>query len=263
MAAPRKPRGRPRKDRHAMDDGKGHKSWDFTCNHLFDDDGNVILPVYDALMLLSREDMSAKMMIAKEQAPNTGKWHGQGRVCYRRNYRFDAVQKILAGCHCEATKCAQDWCYFAKLDSVNVIDVDNRKQGKRNVFKEQLSGIKDGATLQDCCDYEGANYQSLRTAELLMKYIEPDRPSTPRVVELVVKPAPPTGAYIVNSFWDGYDAHKAIFINQRLCNFSVPMLRTISRQYPFRVGRLGRQARFDRVTFYGLDAAEREALGYK
>lgn len=255
-------RGRPCKVRHTADDGKPHKSWEFTDNQLFDQDTGE--PDTDRFLFwtrLGREDMASKIMLAKETGDKTQRLHGQGRVCFRRCYRFDALRKLLPpGVHIEATKADSDWCYFAKYGSDILIDIDNRKQGCRNIFKEQVEAIKAGSTITDCIQLEGSNYQSIRSAELLMKYIEPARPYSVRDVCMTNKPIPPTGAYILtNRFWDGYDAHETVYINQRVAKFSIDELRLFAREAPFRVAR-GRQARYDRLIIFGLDREEDKLL---
>jgi len=255
-----KTRGRPKKPRNPNDDGKPHNSWDFTDWKLFDEHGNINEDRLAAWQLLSRDDMSTKLMIAKEQAPETGKWHGQGRITMRRKYRFDAISKILC-CHVGDTKAPQDWAYFAKIDSDPlIIDQDNRKPGRRKIFDEQKDAIKDGANIRQCIEMEGANYQSVRTAELLMKYIEPARSHQARQVVVKHKLVVPTDAYVVtNKFWDGYDGHREIVIVQSVARFTMPELRLLLGPASHRVSR-GRQSRWDTVYLYGCTTDELKSL---
>lgn len=117
------------------------------------------------------------------------------------------------------------------------------------------------ANIRDCSELEGANYQSIRSAELLMKYYEPERPQAPREVKYVNSTLVPAGTYILGNklHWDGYDAHKAIYINQAVCNISWPQLMQHLSSCPHRVGH-GRQALFDTVYLWGCDTAEKIQL---
>lgn len=256
------PRGRPKKVRDKNDDGKAHYIWEFTDNPLYDQDGNRDETRFARFQEWAKDPSCCKkMMMAEETAPTTGKKHGQGRVSFRRAHTFDYVSKLFG--HVEVTVCTDDWSYFRKLDSVLLINEDHRQQGRRNVFKEQLEAIKAGANQRECALLEGANYQSNRGAELSLNLFEPERPHAPREVELVhSQELLPAGIYRLNDmrFWNGYDAHESVFINQSVCKLTVPQLKMVCGPAPFRVGR-GRQARFTKVYLAALSADERKLLG--
>lgn len=252
------PRGRPRKvhDVDPVRDAQfhgAHSSWDFTDF----DTTEERLAAYKHLKYKT-------LLIAEEICPNTGKLHWQGRITFRRKYRFPQIKKILGDqVHLEPTTCCMDDNYCRKLDSRCVIDDDTRHQGARVVFKTQLEAVKNGATLRECGELEGANYQSIRSSQLLMEFWEPERPQAKREVHLVASSssAMPTGVYRLNDmrFWNGYDADLDIYINQTVCKLTLAQLKMVCGPAPFRVGR-GRQARFDHVYISGLTDDERKAL---
>ncbi len=260
---PRRGRGRPRKVRHENDDGASHRIWDITDWALFDTEGNLDEARLARWKRLSEPDCTRKLMIAKEIAPNMLNLHGQARVSFNCPHSFVYVTKLFASLHVEVTKATDDWSYFLKFDSEILIDVDNRKQGQRNVFKQQLEVIKNGGTVRDCMELPGANYQSVRAAELLMKYHEPPRPQAPRTVQYT----PPTewswtpDSYVVRSkaYWDGYDAHSTIVINNLVCKYTIPELAQIIGVQPHTVSH-GRQARWDHVIITACDAQEKVFL---
>ncbi len=252
------PRGRPRKvyDKDPVRDAEFHglhSSWDFTDFQTTEE------------RLAEWKHLKYKtLIIAEETCPTTGKVHWQGRITFRRKYRFPQAKKVLGEqIHLEPTSCCVDDNYCRKFGTRCIIDDDTRHQGSRVVFKTQLEAVKNGATVRECMELEGANYQSFRSAELMMSYLEPERPHAPREVHLVAtaSSAVPTAVYRLNDmrFWNGYDAHTDIFINQSVCKLTLPQLKMVCGPAPFRVGR-GRQARFDHVYISGLTADERKAL---
>ena len=257
MTATLKKRGRPKKvfSKDPEVDARLHlpsHSWDFTDHSLFDDDGNIVQDRLSEWQKLSGDDYSTKIKIAREQAPDTGKWHGQGRIVMKRKYRFEAIKKIIAGPHIEVTLCTIDWAYFAKFGTELVLDVDNRHQGKRVIFADQAKAITDGATLLECSGMEGANYQSLRSAQLLMEIREPCRPISPRTVSRISTdtevPTDPDVYHLADDrFWNGYDAHKSVYVDLPLLNLSDLRVRRLCGQAPMRVGRYGRQYRSNHV----------------
>lgn len=267
--APPKRQGRPRKtysDDAAKDAElhKPHDSWDFTDYVVpYTAIPEAVCPGVGTQRMDFWKDLEFKTLeIAHEICPSTGLPHGQGRIRFRRKYRFTQLKKLLPpDVHFEPSNCTHDDNYLRKHDSVTLVRIDHRHQGRRNIFKEQVTAIEAGATVRDCIMLDGANYQSIRTAELTMKYLEPEREYAPRDVKQVTADQIPTGVYrLANAtHWDGYDAHSAIYINQSKLKLSRPVLREILGAAPFRVGH-GRQARFDTVYITGLSDEERRAF---
>lgn len=261
------PAGRPRKvySKNAAVDAEYHKphvSWDFTDPCLYVD-GAVSDERLEAWRRWCGEDGCKYLEIAGE-AGETGYLHGQGRVVFRRAYRLPQLKKLFAEVHWEPTLCKQDCLYLRKHDSTTLLHYDGRRQGARNIFADQTEAIRGGANLRECATMDGANYQSIRSAELLMAYIEPERPQAARDVNIVSGPAAPMPAAVYRlrnaAFWDGYDAHKAIYVNQALLKLSRPMLAQILGPAPFRAGRC-RQALYDTVYISGVSSADAKALG--
>ena len=257
MTATVKARGRPKKvfsdvaELNALLHKPSH-SWDFTDHGLFDDDGVINPSRLAEWEKLSDVDNATRIKIAREQCPKTGKWHGQGRIVMKRKFRFEAFKKLVPGVHVEATVCLIDWGYFSKFGTELVLDRDHRHQGKRVIFADQAKAITEGATLMDCSEMEGANYQSLRSAQLLMEFREPCRPISPRTVSRVScdteVPTDPDVYHLADDkFWNGYDAHKSVFIDLPLLGLSDLRVKRLCGQAPMRVGRYGRQYRSNHV----------------
>jgi len=260
------PGGRPRKVYSVikkLDDElhKPHASWDFTDPLLFVE--GVLAPTrLEAWQRWCDRDGCKYCEIAAEVS-ETGYKHGQGRIVFRRGYRLLQLKKLMPEPHWEPTRCKQDCLYLRKHDSITVLKFDSRAQGARNIFKEQAASIREGATIRDCANMDGANYQSIRSAELLMAYCEPERPTAPRQIHVVGTAAQvPAGVYRLRNaaFWDGYDAHPAVYIDQALLKLPVAALRQICGPAPFRAGR-NRQALHDHVYVSGLNKEAKKALG--
>lgn len=263
-------RGRPRKvfSKDPVLDALLRKPtpyWDFTDNPLFDADNNLVEHRLDQWRRYCRAegDGCKYLKIADEIGEKTGKRHGQGRIIFRRSYRRCQLEKLWPGVHWEPTKAKQDICYLLKPYTELLIDYDDRHQGKRSIFAEQRAAIENGVTIRECCRMEGANGQSLRNCEKICEYYEPERPTDKRHVHLVADSSAtmPTGVYRLNDmrFWNRYDAHDNIYINQKVCKLTLPQLKMVCGPAPFTVGR-GRQARYDHVYISGLDDDERKAL---
>ena len=257
-------RGPPRKVMHKnpvvdAELHKPHESWDFTDPSLYAQDG-----VINALRQADWERWcdrdGCKYLEIAGECSSTGYWHGQGRILFRRRYRLAQLKKLFPDVHWEPSVCRQDCLYLRKPEQKTVIKYDGRKQGARNIFADQRESIQEGCTLRECALEPGANWQSFRSAELLMSYFEPERPPAPRVVHLVRNAdAPmPDGVYRLKDwrFWDGYDCHKHVYINNALLKLSNAQLRQVTSGAPFRVGRY-RQARFDHVYISGIPEEQR------
>jgi len=270
-----KRRGRPPKvfSKDAVKNAELHKPhdcWDFTDYVVpyqplmeYSDAGDLISAAVKRMEVWTGMGDSIKTLeIAHEICPDTQRPHGQGRVRFTRKIRFEALKKILPpDVHFEPSACTKCDLYLRKHDSVTLVKIDNRHQGRRNIFREQGDAIVTGANIRECRVMEGANYQSIRSAELLMKYIEPERPIEQREVIIVSNAAQvPMDVYRVQDrYWDGYDAHDAIYIRHGITNFSIPIMNQLIGPSPFRVCR-GRQARYNKIYISGLDAGEKRQL---
>lgn len=266
-AKPKRGRGRPQKVFSENDEvneacKRAHNSWDFT-DFEGPEDPERVLDLWTHFKLNT-------LIICEEVCPKTSTLHWQGRIVLPRKIRFEAFKKLLhPRVHIEPSVCQHDDNYCRKMTSKRVCDIDRRHKGKRLVFAEQLDAIENsGASLRDCQRLEGANWQSQRSAEMCMKYNEPPREVAPRQVHLINSKADKrkmfsaveslSEMYVLSNkvFWDGYDAHKHIYVDQKKLKFSIEELEDLIDEFPFRVGRYGRQARHDHVYISGLSSDE-------
>lgn len=239
---------------------KAHSSWDFTDHRVFEEIDQRRLSDWKRWC----DSQGCKFLEMAHEVGEGGKHHGQGRIIFRRNYRLSQLKKLWPDVHWEPTVVAQDCLYLRKPGMETVIHWDDRQQGRRTTFGAQKELIEGGGTVRQCINLEGANHQSARSAEILMKYLESERPCCPRQVCRVghaADPSIPAGVYRLSNWrvWDGYDAHAAIYVDQRLCKLTLHQLRRVIGSAPFLVG-YGRQARWDVVYLSGLDEDEREVV---
>ena len=87
-------------------------------------------------------------LITKEIAPTTGTPHLQGRVVFKRGYRFSQLQKQGWADDWSMTKCKQDSLYMLKKDSVIFLD-KKPNQGKRSDLQLCIDAAAGGASRKE------------------------------------------------------------------------------------------------------------------
>lgn len=118
----------------------GAKTWDLTINNYTDD-------IIDMLKLWEPE--VTRMVVAKEVGEQ-GTPHLQCKVTFKMTRRFSAIKKLAGTAHIEKSLVTLDFLYCLKLDTGAdnvVINVDNRKQGRRSDLAEACDALKEGATV--------------------------------------------------------------------------------------------------------------------
>lgn len=129
-----------RKNRSYEDDPNAPcEDWCFTLNNYTDDD----LKLWERIF----EDVRHGL-VTKEIAPSTGTPHLQGRVVFRRGYRFSQLQKQGWADDWSKTKCRQDSLYMLKKDSVIFLD-KKPHQGKRSDLEQCVQLAAEGASLRE------------------------------------------------------------------------------------------------------------------
>lgn len=217
------------------------KSWEFT---IFADDLDK-----DVTWLKSLE--FNHMVVSKEVCPETNREHLQGSVTWKRSYSLAALKKMHPNAHWEPTIAWQDKNYAKKRTSEVLIDQDNRKpKGARTDIAEVKEVVKSTCSMRSVVDV-ATSVQSVRMAELWLKYHEPKRPITPKP-EIHWRWGPAgvgktrfiwdtyhiDEVYTPTSekWWEGYDGHKTILIDEfdaGWCTFK--RLLKLTDRYPFTV----------------------------
>lgn len=185
----------------------------------------------------------------KEVCPNTGKSHLQGYIYFKNAKSFSAVQKLLTPRHIEAAKGSTE-------DSVKYCSKDGDfyefgvrpKQGSRTDIHNMNELIQQGnCTMRDIVS-SVTSFQSVRMAEIKMKYFEPARDWKTQVYWFYGKSGTgktkkafemcddPYMCMEDNKWWEGYDGHEDVIIDdyrRDFCKFKV-LLQLLDR-YPMRV----------------------------
>lgn len=211
----------------------------------------------------------------EEVCPTSGRDHFQAYIYFKDAKTFSAARKVMEGRHIEEQKGTIDECihyckgdhtnYEGKYKPLNLVFKefgDRPKQGKRTDIKNVLTAIQNGnCTMRDIVT-KATSFQSVRMAELQLKYFEPPRNwktevywfygksgtgKTKRANEMCEDP------YVCmesNKWWEGYDAHEDVIIDDyrpEFCSFK--MLLMLLDRYECRVECKGgsRQLRAKRI----------------
>lgn len=199
------------------------------------------------------------IIVGAETAPSTGTRHHQGYVRFTNTRALGGVRLLLPAAHWEACKGSEtdNIAYCSKEGNI-VFENGTREvgQGKRNDLTAVKTCVKSGQGMRAVCEL-ACSYQSMRAAELMLKYLEPGRKTKPFVhwiygptgvgkshtAELLAPDAWISGK---NGQWfEGYDAHKNVIfddIRGDFCPFHV-LLRLLDR-YPYRVEHKGGSRQF-------------------
>lgn len=225
-----------------------HRGFCFTLNNYTEDD------------LAHMNDMDGTYLIYGKEVGESGTPHLQGYIYYAKKATFKKVKKFLPTAHIEAQKGtiiqAIDYC---KKDGDFVEIGECPSQGKRtdlDKIKEKVKKnevIKMRDVVMDC-----KSYQSVRMAEVMLKYHEVKRDWKPYVRWFWGSTG--TGktreahkilgedcytAMETNKWWEGYDAHENVIIDDMRGDFAKfhVLLRLLDR-YEFRLEYKGGSRQF-------------------
>jgi len=136
------------------------KTWDFTLNNFTD---------ADVEMFHNWEDQVNTMVVSKETGEG-GTPHLQGKITFKRAYRFSQLKKLHDRVHWEQTKACADALYCMKSESEVIINVYNKRQGKRSDLMEAIESAKRGASAAQLWKEHPA--AMVRYSKGIMKYRE-------------------------------------------------------------------------------------------
>ena len=221
-----------------MQKKKKNRSWIITINNYNDDD-------VERLKKLNYKYLVFGYEIGKKE----GTPHIQGYVTMKSPITWEALNKHLkvrARIAIAKGSASQNRVYCTKdMKFEEYGDVPS--QGKRKDLDVIKDLVREGASMEQIC-WAAESYQSVRMAETMFKYCEKPRNFKTHVYWFYG----PTGtgksrlaeemfpkAYWcmdTNKWWEGYDAHKEVIINDMrgdFCKFHV--LLNILDRYPMRV----------------------------
>jgi len=199
------------------------------------------------------------LIFGHEVCPETKTKHLQGFMWLQHAKTFKSLEKKFPGIHLieksQYSTQQQNRTYCSKEGDYEEYGTP-QEQGKRNDIHTIKNIINDGGTMVDVIEYANS-YQSLRTAELLMKYIQPRRRWKTEVHWFFGPPASGKtqqawelypDAYTANEnykWWDGYDNHKCVIIDDfrsTWCPFTYFL--KLTDRYPFTVETKGGTRQF-------------------
>lgn len=221
------------------------RAWTFTINNYTPEDESRLQAIECVYIVYGREI-----------APSTGTHHLQGYIYFSAQRTLSVLKKkIHPSAHFEVAKgngeqnrtyCTKDGNFFEKGTIPSA--------GKRTDISEMKKAVRDGATMAELIE-SSTSYQSIKTAELLMKYQAPPPIRAVRVLwywgstgtgktHLAFQQCP--GAWVSGknlTWFQGYSGQKEIIIDDfrgDFCEFHT-LLRILDK-YPYQVELKGSSA---------------------
>lgn len=194
------------------------RSWCFTTNNYTEE---------HITLLDDISSTASYLCYGKEVAPTTQTKHLQGFLYFDNAKTFSKIQKLLPkGSHIEVAKGnALENREYCKKEGDFVEFGTIPSQGKRNDLNLVKDEIVKGGGMKEIIEI-ATNYQSLKTAELLLKYKEQKRNWKPQVVWLYgesgcgktktaydVMPNCYRKTNSTGKWWDGYDADPDVLLD--------------------------------------------------
>ena len=228
---------------------KGKRRYRFTLNNYTDED-----------MQQLEQFTCTYMVYGYEIAPTTGTPHLQGYFEMKDNKTMSAVCKKIKRIslkECDATP-AENREYCIKDGKFTERGTINCGQGKRTDLESVKERVKSGTLLMRDVVLETSNLQTIRHAEIVLKYHEQQRHFKPHVSWYFGKAGSGKtqqaeidlgeGYYPAMDnlkWWEGYDGHENVLIDEFREN-KLPydqLLRLLDR-YPYRVETKGASRQF-------------------
>lgn len=166
-------------------------------------------------------------VLGKEMAPTTGTPHIHFYIYFSNKKSWNAIKKDLPNCSDiqRAKGTAEDsYNYITKVDKDYFEIGDMPKQGKRSDIKKVLSSVQSGENMRQIIP-NSTSLQSIKTAEICMKYFEKTRNWKTNVywfygdtgtgkTKKAYDMFPDAYEKCSNSkWWDGYDSHENVIID--------------------------------------------------
>jgi len=206
------------------------------------------------------------MTCSKEIGEN-GTPHLQFSVTFKRSYSLAALKKLHSRVHWEFQDCVQDNNYCRKRDSDLIIDIDNRKKKGARTDIEEVKDVVSSTCSMRAVMNMATSVQSVRMAELWLKYNEPPRIIDPKDIKIHVRwgraglgktgeiwrKYGETGVFKPLSFkwWEGYDGHEVVLLDEfrgDYCKFKEIL--DLTDIYPYRVECKNSSRQLKAKTFY-------------
>lgn len=215
------------------------RDYTFTINNYTEEDISQVKALKDV----------AKYVVCGEEIGDGGTKHLQGYVYFKNAVRFSTVKAMLPRAHIEtAIADAKHNRAYCTKDGIILIEAGEMPvQGKRTDCEIIRTKLKEGANMRAIVD-SAKNCQTIRMAEIYLKYNEQGRDWKPEVVwyhgstgtgktrsarewlgEDIFTP-------VSFKWWEGYDAHENVLIDDIRGNWCMynDMLKLLDR-YEYKV----------------------------
>ena len=222
------------------------RAWVFVLNNWTEEEYQKILSIKHNYLIVGKE-------IGKSGTP-----HLQGYIYNANKITFGHIKKICPRVHLQVAKgtAIQNRRYCSK-DGDFIESGKIPEQGKRNDLTLMKEVLAVNPTMSAAIEV-APNYQSLRAAELLLKYSKVKRDWKPEVIWLYGKPR--TGKtnmakkmvgkeyYLKHShtgkWWDGYDGEENVIIDEVKYNYDYDYLLALLDAHECRVEQKGSSRQF-------------------
>jgi len=200
-----------------MSDKKQDKSqcWCFTLN-------NWTIEEYEKILAFPCDYIIVGKEVGAEGTP-----HLQGYIRKQSQIRFNALKKLMPRAHIEIARLSpENNIQYCSKDK-NYVEIGQRPvgQGKRTDIEIVRDVLKATGRISKVVEI-AVNLQQIKTAETIIKYIEPKRDFKPNVIwiygasglgktrrALDLFPDAYRKSNSTGQWWDGYDAHPDVVID--------------------------------------------------
>lgn len=212
------------------------------------------------------KNLECNVMTCSKEVGENGTPHLQFSVTFKRSYSFAALKKLHPRVSWREQDCKQDNNYCRKREADLIIDRDERKKkGARTDIAEVKAIVKDTLSMAAVVEV-ATSTQSVRMAELWLKYNEPKRPITPQGITIHWRyGSTGTGktryvwekhgltVFTPTTFkwWEGYDGHKIVLIDEFRANWcTFGELLKLTDIYPYTVETKNGSRQIQATTWY-------------
>lgn len=215
------------------------RAWCFTLNNYTEED------------VITFHDLECEYIIVGKEMGESGTPHLQGYVYFANARSFASMKKLNGKTHFEKAKgspmdnykyCSKEGNFYEKGTMPS--------QGKRAVHNDVRKAVADGVGMREIAKMDGVNYQTLRSAELLMRYVEKKRDFKTQVVWLYGEPGSGKTRYAYDNekfddihlqnasnlkYFQEYDAHPVVILDEVDSDTSYVALKALCDMYPYSV----------------------------
>lgn len=202
---------------------------------------------YTDLEYTTVQAIDCRYLVVGKETGESGTPHLQGFVVFESPRSLSGVKKLMPRAHLEPAKgtplqasqyCKKDGDFYEKGDLPS--------QGKRNDITDVKESIEQGLGMREIVNI-ASNFQTLRTAEVLLKYVERKRNWQPEVIWVYGRSGIGKTRWAYDNYpfedihkqmaeqlkwFQGYDAHSVVIIDEVDHNTEYSRLKELCDRYP-------------------------------